>query len=399
MLMRTASRPTLVGLLACTLAALPGVAATPAAAGPAARITVVDLGTLGGRESTARDVNERGQVVGDSLTADGERHAFLWEDGVMHDLGTLGGDESIAWAVNDAGQVVGRSLDANGLVRPFLWEDGQMHEIDARPGERAEALLVNERGQVVVGFGAPDSVYQLWEDGTLTDIHDGEAYIRPDALNDQGWVVGERTGRAHWDGRARLWQDGVVTDLGPADDPEGFSRAVDVNEAGQVAGSLPAPGGAARAAIWQDGDWTLLGDLGGWSSVSDINEHGTAAGSAADGSSGSNAVLFRDGEVIDLHELAPGWSRSRAVRLNDREQVVGDVSRAPHPEVVIVRAALWQDGEMHVLPELDAQSNTSVVDITENGLIVGNAGTGWYSDDLGGYNDEHAVLWTVRGRS
>jgi len=50
--------------------------------------TITDLGTLGGSFSEAHDVNERGQVVGESTTASGEFHAFLWEKGTMIDLGT-----------------------------------------------------------------------------------------------------------------------------------------------------------------------------------------------------------------------------------------------------------------------------------------------------------------------
>src|SRR5581483_4660746 len=49
------------------------------------------LGTLGGNNSNARAINNAGQIAGDSDTADGAVHAFLFERGNMRDIGTLGG--------------------------------------------------------------------------------------------------------------------------------------------------------------------------------------------------------------------------------------------------------------------------------------------------------------------
>ena len=59
MLTRTAPRLLLVGVLACTLAAVPVTADPPAAARAGSGITVRDLGTLPGDSwSVAVDVNE-----------------------------------------------------------------------------------------------------------------------------------------------------------------------------------------------------------------------------------------------------------------------------------------------------------------------------------------------------
>jgi len=83
----------------------------------------VDLGTLGGRESQAVAVNDRGQMVGWSRTADDKTHAFLWtESRGMIDLGTLGGGRSQAKDVNDRGQVVGGSQTASGGYHAVLWQ-------------------------------------------------------------------------------------------------------------------------------------------------------------------------------------------------------------------------------------------------------------------------------------
>ena len=71
-------------------------------------------GDLGGGTSEATDLNNNDQVVGNSTTASGATHAFIWrldsnDVGRMTDLGTLGGTNSWATAINDNGLVVGYS--------------------------------------------------------------------------------------------------------------------------------------------------------------------------------------------------------------------------------------------------------------------------------------------------
>lgn len=88
-----------------------------------------DLGTLGGRNSSAYAVNEDGYVTGWSDTADGERHVFLWHASTgIQDLGTLGGPIAEAWGIGSGG-VVGYSLDANDALQGMWW----WHSGDAWP--------------------------------------------------------------------------------------------------------------------------------------------------------------------------------------------------------------------------------------------------------------------------
>src|SRR5439155_27010806 len=82
--------------------------------------TTEDLGTLGGVSSTAQDINEHGQIVGQSQTAAGETHAFLITDGVMQELGTLGRTFSTADDINDGRQVAGRRRTAGRAMRGRL---------------------------------------------------------------------------------------------------------------------------------------------------------------------------------------------------------------------------------------------------------------------------------------
>ena len=80
-----------------------------------------DLGTLGGNNSQAFDVNDRGQVVGWSETADGTTDAFLWRAGTMTALPSLAGLGSQAQAINNRGQIVGYSTAADGFFHAVLW--------------------------------------------------------------------------------------------------------------------------------------------------------------------------------------------------------------------------------------------------------------------------------------
>jgi probable HAF family extracellular repeat protein len=90
---------------------------------------ITDLGDLpGGRDfSVARGINDAGQVVGESGTASGQSHAFVWTaaDGMV-DLGTFVGATtpiSTAQAINNAGQVVGASYVAGNFLayHAALW--------------------------------------------------------------------------------------------------------------------------------------------------------------------------------------------------------------------------------------------------------------------------------------
>lgn len=162
-----------------------------------------DLGTLGGYESQARAINNRGQVVGLTGTASGGTHAFLWDSATgMRDLGTLDArNTSVAVAVNDLGQVVGYSDAGDYSQHAFVWDSVTgMKDLGAFGLYYSHAYGINDAGQIIGWAGnATDHAPYLWflYDGTtvrdLRDLVPSEVRSMvwsPNDINNLGQVVG-----------------------------------------------------------------------------------------------------------------------------------------------------------------------------------------------------------------
>lgn len=118
---------------------------------------LVSLGTLGANDSQATALNAVGQVVGHSVAANNETHAFIFNDGTgMTDLGVLaGGHDAHAWGIDDAGDAVGTADTTAGLPRAVLWmAGGAIKDLnDTIPNnsgwELEEARDINNSGDIV----------------------------------------------------------------------------------------------------------------------------------------------------------------------------------------------------------------------------------------------------------
>jgi probable HAF family extracellular repeat protein len=106
------------------------------------------LGTLGGVNTIAFDINDRGQITGMSDNEVGEYHTFLWVRGRMRDLGTLTEGHSTGLGLNNKAEVVGQADP--GVA--FVWRQGRIRSLGFFESDFSRAESINGRG-VVVGVG------------------------------------------------------------------------------------------------------------------------------------------------------------------------------------------------------------------------------------------------------
>jgi len=248
---------------------------------------LLNLGAFGGNESLAWSVNSQGQVVGFAANTIPDQfagavsfflsatqtHAFLWQNGRMQDLGTLGGPDSDALLINERGQIAGISITTidpatqNPTVDPFLWENGKMIDLGTLGGTSGVPDVINNNGQVVGASNlAGDQTFHpfLWSNGVLRDLgtHGG-------TFGEARWINegGEAAGYAAFPGdfvtHATLWKEGKIVDLGATTDLP-CSYANGINNLGQVLGTLqlcPEVIAGREAFLWEKGDLVNLNTL------------------------------------------------------------------------------------------------------------------------------------------
>jgi probable HAF family extracellular repeat protein len=123
---------------------------------------VVDLGPFDNNRNDMLAINDVGQSAGvSSNPQSGRIEAFVQEtqNGNRRMLGTLGGSFSIARGINDRGEVVGGSLTGNDEnFHGFLYRGNALldlnHYLDPQAGwELIQAFAINNRGEIL-GIGS-----------------------------------------------------------------------------------------------------------------------------------------------------------------------------------------------------------------------------------------------------
>ncbi|WP_293337138.1 hypothetical protein [Microcoleus sp. CAWBG58] len=143
------------------------------------------LPDLDGNSATANGINNKGVIVGqidsDGLNTVTINTAALWEKGSdgkykLTDLGTFGAEQAIARDINDAGQIIGNTSSGTGATAtssPFLLQNGQKINIGSLGGATGAAAGINQFGQVV-GVSQNSSLQNrafVWNNGVIKDLN------------------------------------------------------------------------------------------------------------------------------------------------------------------------------------------------------------------------------------
>lgn len=302
-----------------------------------ARYTVIDLGVVGGTPGQPYVIRNNGLVSGAAAIADGNMHAVLWYKGQMIDIGTpgLGGPNSAAFGINERGQAVGQAetsatdaedfcgFNAYGFPSstaclPFLWQYGRMTQLPTLGGDNGYANMINNRGVVggIAETGAMDQtpgcpVHQFeavtWKNGVIHELppYPGDSDGVAAQVNDKGQVVGASgtcgpfnpdTGLYLVENHALLWENGAPTDLGNLGGEGGLAgnHACAINNQGHVVGHSELLNNT-----------TFHGFL--WTREAGMQDLGTLPGDFA-----SLALGINDGGVVVGQSIGPGFSTFRA---------------------------------------------------------------------------------------
>jgi probable HAF family extracellular repeat protein len=316
-----------------------------------ATYTVIDLGNVpDGSSVFPADINNVGQVVGavyvSSSDGPSRPHAFLWSEGIMTDLGTLDHQESSARGINDSGQVTGwiySNLGGGAVYEQMFVYDttSGMQDLGSALGMlRSQGRAINNAGQIA-GWQYPSSISTerpVRVDGST--IYTSTAFNRTSegrGINELGQVTGYViTSEGN---RAFRWTPGTAPEF--LDPPEGgtSSSGVGINSLGVVVGNwrdgsfferipgFPIP--VTRPYLYIDGMGPL--DLGGFGgprgSAFDINEAGQVVGYSSLPEGVDRAFIWTASEgMIDLNTLIPAdseWTLRQATAINELGHIVG----------------------------------------------------------------------------
>lgn len=352
------------------------------------RYRFVDLGTLGGQNSTTNGgsviINKHGTVVGSAETSAECPYLpgipvsspFKWQDGMMQVLPRLsGGCGGLPIAINSHGVVVGAA--DNGLfdpltgqpeIRAVVWIGHRVIDLGTFGGANSLAGAINDAGQVV---GVSQNAI-------------------PEEFN-FGDLIGLSLSPTEW--RAFLWENGDMRDLGTLGGSDSAAAGdLALNELGEISGMSatnidvnPSTGlPTVDAFEWKRGEMIDLGTLGGTIAASrTINNRGQAVGiSFVAGDEQVHPYISEHGSLRDIGTLggtfgAAGW-------INDKGVVIG-ASTTMNDEAL--RGFIWRRGSMTNLGALNGFTCSDAYVVNAKNQVIGP------SFNCSGEGGQHGYLW------
>lgn len=302
-------------LITALLLAAASLVSSAAAAG----YTIRELpGVPGDLFTRAFAVNEAGKAVGysEGSAAPASWIAIFW--------GSSGSPTFVGSGffsdINNRGVAVG----ATPLFQPFTWSEQRgITPLPLLPAAiSANPYAINNRGDIVgYSFDGTFTTAVLYRNGHPQDLGGlpgFEAHVAT-AISESGLIAGISTQfevtAGFFGAHAWLWQRGVFTDLGTFSGDD--TQAYDVNNKGQVAGTVRGGGLVNRAFLWDERSGvTELWDNGG-AGAGGLN----ARGDLVDG----GMALLDGAQVSLLSLLGPntGWESLIGYDINNQGTIVG----------------------------------------------------------------------------
>jgi uncharacterized membrane protein len=202
----------------------------------------------GGTLTTARGINNRGQIVG-AYRTDSTKHALLIKGGKFLPLapGTLlGSTNSEAYKFNDRGDVVGAFISNDGVTHGFRLGKGVLTTLDYPGANFTRAFGINQSGVVVGEWAVFDDSGNIiayggfiWKDCVFTNANffPGAGVGAPLGINERGDMVGGwSTDLTSPDLHGFVYSGGHFVSFDVPFSGASATQPNDINELGQIVG-------------------------------------------------------------------------------------------------------------------------------------------------------------------
>lgn len=325
------------------------IASLCAFAGTSHAQSVTRLMPLSPGDAFAEDINDNGEVVGQSLFAGFGMRPTRWDaSGNPTHLGLLSGASTgSAYAINNNGEIVGLSEFSDGLSKATLW-DGRGGIVDVHdaigststsvPWDISDAGVIVGQGNISPGIFARGFIWDQTNPAVQagTDLYPGGANY---GVNEAGVVVGSAFFFGDPDDAMMAIPDGRGGYDYPWINPFGryFSQARALNENGMVVGhsGYNSTTNTWNACIFTGDERDPVQTLGTLPNLDtseglDVNDLGMIVGYSWDGTGSGidpRAWVWVDGTMYDLNELLVEGGAfeilSRATGVNNHGDIVG----------------------------------------------------------------------------